>query len=293
MQIHTYQEIFDGLNGFEKWLDQIGITFSNHRIRTAVSKVQELESIWRDEKRKLELIQKDGIGPYLWALTEVYEFRDIYKALMDYDDKESLKIKLTEALRGPADPVLETSDTNMGRNIMFELNLASFLYNRGLEISLKINPDILCEFEGVKILIQCKRPFVKNKISKNHTNAKKQLIRDLNESKDKSARGIIAISISRIINKGDMILTVNNKEEIYEALVKEMEKITGKYARHRKSFGDNRIIGVLYHYITPASIKAGLPFVAQFTELPSIASNKSDIRLMRNLASIFESYANI
>jgi hypothetical protein len=58
-----------------------------------------------------------------------------------------------EALDGPVLPTEEDKNTNHGRNILFELNLAAKLWTVGIMPTLGEHPDLSCEIDGKKLLI--------------------------------------------------------------------------------------------------------------------------------------------
>lgn len=71
---------------------------------------------------------------------------------------EILRPKLERVLVGPNIPTDEDQNSNLGRNILFELNLASKLWAAGLDPVLGECPDLSCEIENRVLLIECKRP---------------------------------------------------------------------------------------------------------------------------------------
>jgi len=260
MKRQTYQQILQKLRDVDSWLSGMGFSQKADRIRLHISNICKLEKVWRDEALKKKFINEIGHDQLFWSLIEAAEFADIYSALRDFEPN-SLKEKLRYALEGPVNPNNETSTSNIGRNTMFELNLASRLVQGGVPVYLQTNPDLTCEVDGRKIYIQCKRPFSESGIPRNISDACRQLVRDLNSSNDRGARGVIAISVSRIQNPGDKLF-VADKEHNLKKLIGDCIQSVGE--RYRKSWAnmDKRIIGLLFHLITPAVMEEDKLLVA-------------------------------
>lgn len=218
MERQTYKQVLDKLAGVDVWLSDLGFPKKANRIYQHISNICKLEESWRDETLKKKFLNEAGHVQLFWSLIEAAEFADTYIALRDFDPN-SLKEKLREVLKGPADPNEETTTSSIGRNTMFELNLASRLFCCGVPVYLQTNPDIFCEVNHRKIYIQCKRPFIERNIPNNISVARKQLTRDLNDSGDGHARGVIAISVSHTLNPGDKLFIAKTYEEMKGLLV--------------------------------------------------------------------------
>src|SRR5258705_9364506 len=63
----------------------------------------------------------------------------------------TIERKLVDVLQGPALPTGEDKNTNLGRNVLFELNVASKLWSAGLSPTLGEHPDVLCREENTDI----------------------------------------------------------------------------------------------------------------------------------------------
>jgi hypothetical protein len=281
MQRQSYQQILNKLTGLDSWLSSLGLSRQANRIHLHISNIRQLEKIWQDDTLKKGLIKKVGHAQLFWSLTEAAEFADVYSALRNYNNPDLLRKKLQDALKGSVDPNREASESNIGRNTMFELNLASRLFHRGVPVYPQTNPDILCEIDHWKVYIQCKRPFREGKISKNISKAYSQLARDLNDSNDKYTRGIIAISVSHVLNPGDKLFIVKTEHDMMKLLGDHVQKLGERYSRSWKYILDTRIIGISFHLITPAVIeKDKLLTVAQQMVTFDRAVNSSDRLLL-------------
>jgi hypothetical protein len=219
----------------------------------------------------------------LWSLVESVQLVDAMDAL----DKQGCvvpKSLLERALQGPADAYLESHQSNQGRNAMFEIAIAAGAALAGSKPLLGGEPDILFEFESRRILVQCKRVLSDNAVPKRMNEAAKQLTRDLTRSCEQRDCGLIAISISRIVNHGDRMLTVPNEMALAEALRDEIDSI---FKRHQKAIHDvktPKIAGVLFQVATPSYVQDLQLFTAaQSTSIFHIPG-KSDATLLEKLA---------
>lgn len=254
MKRQKYQDILKSLSEFDQWLSTIGIRIRHDRFHHHLHNIRYLTKLVdTGNTHRLSDDQKIKIG---WSLVEVTEFQDIYTIIRNYSSKhpEPVKQKIKDVLKGPADPNSECVSSNIGRNTIFELNLATRLMGKNIPVRLNGNPDIICSINDRDIFIQCKRPFWEKNIPVNISRAKFQLTRDLNQAKT-SSRGIIAISISRLLNKGDMLFVGRDEANMLERLADDVESLGNKYKRTWGNIVDTRIIGILFHIITPSFIE--------------------------------------
>ena len=253
----TYQKLLDELTELSLWLSGLGFTRQVGRIHSHISTIHRLE-VARQDGTINGLLNATGGDQLGWSLIEATEFVDIFKGLCNYTVQTELQDKLREALKGPVHPGREThaSSANKARNITFELNLASRLYRKGIPVHFRPNPDLLCKVNQRSIYIQCKRPFSVNSILDNIAKAYRQLTRDLNSSPDISPRGVIAISISRVLNPGDKIAVAETEYDLNKQISDDIQELgTTHFNRASKSIVDTRILGVLFHLITPGVVK--------------------------------------
>jgi len=250
MTCMTYEQILAELAEAEKWLGDLGLREEEHRIQEHMQRIERLVQA-RKEGRDEEATEGDEGRLNMFSFTEAMEFLGIFEAFKD-DPPPRLLRRLKDALSGPADLAAESTESNQARNIMFELNLAARLRIRGLPVELpRENPDILTEFEGVPIYIQCKRPFKEGTIPARIEDAASQLKRDLDQAGDPKARGVIAISVSRACNPGELLYRGPNEAAFKKGLGDQIQALG---MGHRETWGkieDARIIGIAYHIISP------------------------------------------
>ena len=254
MKRQKYEDILDSLAELDDWLSSLGLRKGQNRIHRHLENIRylkDLEETGQINRLNNDIERKIEIG---WSLTEAIEFQNIFQALRNENPK-LVKQKIKDALQGPADPNCENKRSNLGRNTVFELNLAARLKRNNINVIWwRSNPDILCSIDGRDIHIQCKRPFFEKNIPVNIARAKTQLTRDLNDAGTNS-RGVIAISISRALNSGGLLFVGDSEVNIKRALDNKVSELGKRYKSAWNQIVDTRIIGILFHIITPAFIE--------------------------------------
>jgi hypothetical protein len=218
----------------------------------------------------------------LWSLVEATELADVYCSFPVMSDR-TLREKFGAILEGPFSPRQETAASNHARNTIFELNLAGWLTYKGIPTRMDHNPDISCEIADRLVFIQCKRPFSRRKVEANIRRACKQLSIDLNCAGDTRNRGIVAISMTRAINPGTVLLQVRSEADVTPALSSQMQELAAYYSR--RMLKGQRIIGIVFHAMTPVFVKEGNEYrTTQLAALyPSASASRADQLLLRHV----------
>jgi hypothetical protein len=214
------------------------------------------------------------------AQTESLELAGLAHFLATYTPT-ILKPKLREILRGPLVPFEEDQLLNKARNIMFELNLAEKLWRARLQSELGEHPDVQCVVNGTTLLIECKRPLSARGVVGCIRDARKQL--DLELRKRPHARGIIAVSLSKT-RDCDTFLGYANERNVGAFLRDELEQLAQQAAPAEQQLPPS-IIGMLYHFMTPAQDReTALTVLAEQLDLkPLAAHGTADYRPMQGL----------
>lgn len=275
----TYSALLESLALLERLLQSAGLGDAElKRLRSHASRVEKLEAA--RIAGTLDAVDRDLT---LWSMIESTEFADIYHGMATYDARV-LADKFKLILKGPDHPSDETESSNLARNTAFELNLASRLRSQGSDITLPHNPDILCKLQGVEVFIQCKRPFSVQNIPRNITRAAQQLTRDLDSAADRNARGVIALSVSRVSNAGEKMYRAPSSAAVTAGLMQETRTLVEPYPWNL--IKDDRIIGSVFHIITPCVIEdIGnlLGPAQQLTTYPAPLRSEADRNILRTL----------
>lgn len=136
-----------------------------------------------------------GIG-----IPEATELAEFSATFPDWSCKD-MRSRIKLAISGPKDPLRETDKSQQARSAAFELAVATSLSKAGLSPVFAVNPDLSVEFQGLRVLVQCKRPLSLSAIELNLKNARRQLREDFKGRSPDSAIGVIAVSLSRAVLK--------------------------------------------------------------------------------------------
>jgi hypothetical protein len=130
--------------------------------------------------------------------------------------------------------------------------MAAKLKQAGYKPILGERPDLACDVDDRRLHIECKRPASDNAVRKRLKEAGGQLEVQMKNWKTLAGtRGVIAVSLSRVLNPGDKFLRYKREDEAREFLGDSLEKIQQECDGAVKAL-PTKIIGVLWHVITPA-----------------------------------------
>jgi hypothetical protein len=156
----------------------------------------ELQS-WDENLETLRNITEGRRCEIFWSYVEADEFVRAARPLRAALGDELPAVPIKRALDGPADLSLETHRSSQGRNFMFELIMVGRLAKGGFVPAFDQGPDIQFNFRGLRVAMQCKRPFSMDGMEETIGKAISQL------KNDGAGLNIIAVSVSRLWNSGD------------------------------------------------------------------------------------------
>jgi hypothetical protein len=242
-----YGDMLAVLKKLDTWLTTLGLDAKHDRAHHAVDTVQCFSNAHAAGLSPPHLTEP-GV---LFGLQEAFEFYDIIR-VFEQDDPVLLKAKISRILSGPFHPILENERNSDARNVAFELILAAEWRLLGLDVRLG-EPDLIVTVDGVDYIVECKRPYQAESIRANVRGAARQLSQELDRPGREAAMGIIAISITRIINPGKMALWIENPITMNEELGRYVEQTVQDHKQHWLSHEMHpRIAAVALHASVPA-----------------------------------------
>jgi len=205
----SYQKSYELLLKVESWLNSKGILTKDTRFEKIKGNVKAIHDSFVGNSLD-SLIAEKGIEELWLSLLESTPFESIYKAFKDLKDHEIPRRKLRDTLSGPFLPTEEKSGTETvnSRNYLFELELASKLKNKGINVN--GFDDVKFTFESVDFTIECKRIFSDKTVRTNIEKAYEQLKERMNANEKK--RGIIALSIEKIFQTDHLYFSATEAE---------------------------------------------------------------------------------
>jgi len=284
--ISSHNSLLADLADLDSWLAGMGVPArSSDRIHQLIRLLEKLKptspgpalKFTREEQRQ-----------YMYALAELLEFHQIFTWLKQ-DDPAVLGPKLMRALSGSLDPADESISNSIGRNMMFELSLASEWRRAGLEVAIG-EPDLRLILNQQEFLVECKRPFDWSGIMRCIKDAKRQLNRSGARAASSTPKGVIAISLSKIIARGERIFwakSMADNSQLGEII--ESELAANRWRWWNNIRFDDSIAGVLFHLTLPADVDKGDHFaLLSFSNIYQAGANpEALVRLNQTMESLY------
>jgi len=246
MQTFKYSDLLQHLEPFDDWLRTLGLTPRREdRIHQAFETPRMADAASRAGRETGEYTTI--AGEHLFQLTEELEAHDIFMAF-EKEPSEVLARALGRALSGPAQPLDENQKNSDGRNVWFELALAADWKLRGATVHLG-EPDLQLFRDNKKFLMACKRPASEHSVRSNIRGAISQLNDNLRLAQEDES-GVIAISLTRVLNPGDKYWS-GNLEQLGNLLHGLMQQYTPYW---QDADADPRICSILFHVATPSDV---------------------------------------
>lgn len=194
----TYIETANRLDEACAWLDGLGITSS----RTRVGKYQKiLRTLAEHQKRETldDFFKKFKFEDWVNAVHESAEIVRIHRGLLDVKDQSFVQ-RMKDATKGHELYVLDEKNGS-GRDFSLELSVAAKFQSQGYTVSFSDLADIKVSFDSRPLYVECKRIKSQAQISKRVKEGLSQLHeRYSNSESPASARGILVVSISKLVN---------------------------------------------------------------------------------------------
>ncbi len=225
-------------------------------------------------------ITREEQRQYMYALAELVEFHQIFTWLKQ-ENPAVLRPKLIRSLSGSLDPADESAKNNVGRNTIFELSLASEWRRAGLEVVIG-EPDLRLILSPQEFVVECKRPFDWTGIARCLKDAKRQLRKSTARATAGAPKGVIAISLSKIIARGERIFwadSMADKSELGQII--ESELAANRWRWWNDVQFDDSVAGVLFHLSLPADVGKGDHFaLLSFSNVYQAGANREALVLL-------------
>lgn len=276
LTLPSHNSLLGDLSELDTWLAGMGVpTRSSDRIHQLIELLRGLKpprlapTITREEQRQ-----------YMYALAELVEFHQIFTWLKQ-DDPAMLRPKLMRSLSGSLDPADESAKNNVGRNTIFELSLASEWRRAGLNVVIG-EPDLRLILGPQEFVVECKRPFDWSGIVRCLKDAKHQLRKSAARATAGAPKGVIAVSLSKIVARGERIFGADStadKSKLGEII--ESELAANRWRWWNKVQFDDSIAGVLFHLSLPADVGKGDHFaLLSFSNIYQAGANSEALALL-------------
>lgn len=238
-----FEDIFAKLIEIGKWLDELAIT-RRERFDKATNMIGELIVEYYKAKANQEFDRSKN-REMQNALFEAQPFLTIYDSFKDCRDDEFLRL-LKVAVRGPEFSKDENAMSNEARNHLFAINLAARIKDRGLDVvGFK---DININFENHQIAIQCKRPYSIERLEANINDAYEQMKTENSMTDDNNVRGIVAISVEKILGLDKNTFVFKTGQHIEEFIYREVDKLCDLHRTKWLHLMNINIFGIFFYF---------------------------------------------
>jgi hypothetical protein len=212
----------------DKWLEEKGITQRNRfrMYRANFTEMNESEKKKGGAQTYSDVVSRGRLYEMLSTFSEGSELVTTLSTLRSHKIDVPVEL-LKTALGGPADASVEDHRSNKARNALFELAMSAMIARNGLRPLIgQVNPDIMFEFGGRSVKMECKRVMSENKVHDRIKEGIEQLSKTV--SVNTADIGIVAISIARLIHQGDRVAVGSEPHKLLDSalqsIVKTMEQ---------------------------------------------------------------------
>lgn len=200
-----------------------------------------------------DLIELHGTQTLFNAIAQASEFIDIHSGLGNVVSPH-IQEKLHDFTSGAVMLQDETPKLNQARNIGFELLIAAASASCGLQIDLAPPADLIWIVEATRFFVECKRPFTERKLANRIREGLRQLKRRYDAAPQPAeARGVLAVSVSRVFNDGTRILEVANEASVDSEMTRIFDSLINRYQSYWLTT-DARTVAVLLELRTACKI---------------------------------------
>jgi hypothetical protein len=182
---------------------------------------------------------------YLVALMEGAEVSLLLPYLQQCEPT-AVSPKLKACLSGPIMPNDEDSNSNQARNIQFELFLARTLWRARFQPVLGEHPDLKCQVDNKWFFFECKRLFSLQQLRRRIGQAAEQVQKSRGTALP-GTRGIIAISLSRILNPAQAARQTLNEQQGRDELAMWLRNKANEVKDAWEHLSHKKIVGILFY----------------------------------------------
>ncbi len=291
----SYEDIYKNYLSSLAWMGKIGV-------RLGAGRTGHYERVLKHWKNAYKIATNDearkAFPDFVSSVFEIFEFVRVWQAFREVPEDQLTGIaeKLQKAVNGPLNAVDETPESTTARNFLFEAVVAAKAHRpkSGIEAILDASSDTGVRFSGKRIWVECKRVTSVDGLERNCKKASKQLERKLGAIVGAGNRGIVALDVSKVLNKGDQILEARSDQELNDTVVALMDHFIERNSgiwqrvytkRHRKIMGTL----VRFAFMAASEERNLLVSVAQWAVNPRLNVRDADRKLQYEIADVLGS----
>lgn len=287
----TYEAVFEQYSAAMRWMAGLGIKLNPGR----TSHYEKIVGHWKDTYKTSTADEGRQIFPdFISSMFEVFDFVSVYRAFEGVPAHQLASIvgKLQKGVNGPINAADETPDSTAARNFLFEAVVAAKAHRPdiGIEAILDARSDTGISLSGKKLWVECKRVTTIDKIEGNARNASSQLEKVLAREIGSGHRGIVALDVSKLLNRGGKIFVTRNDDELLASVDRIMDQFIERHSHIWQRVYQRRqkeIIGTIIRFSFMASSEARnlLVHASQWAMNPRLGVAASDEQIQRQLVT--------
>jgi len=244
----SYEKILHDLEQFLQLCSSIGLQERRGRFTQYRHEIVALMDAIKT--RSLSGQDEEQLDKYRVALMEGTEVSLMLPYLQHEPTAVSSKIK--DCLKGPFKSNDEKPTSNRPLNIQFELFLASTLWQSGFRPVPGEHPDLKCRVENKWFFFECKRLFSTSPQSfRDRIREAADQIQENRRKAPPGTRGIIAISLERILNPSQAAIQILNEQQGRDEMDMWLSHKAAEVRDAWESLIHKKIVGILFYAASP------------------------------------------
>ncbi|RAS29772.1 hypothetical protein [Paraburkholderia bryophila] len=288
----TYDSVHRDYEAAINWMSSLGIAIAQSG---RIGYYEKVLRYWKDAYRTASDEEGREVFPdFVSSMFEIFEFVAVHRAFGSLPQEQLTAIvrKLEKAVNGPKNAADEAGNSAAARNFLFEACVAARVHRpaSGVEAILSADSDTGIRIDRKKIWVECKRVTSVSKLEANVRDACNQLGKRFGAEVGSGHRGILAVDVTKIFNRGDKLYISQGDDELVASAERMLDEFIAQHAmlwqwiyasKHRK------IIGTIFRLTFMAKSEASNLLVhnAHWGLTPRADASAADLQLLKQLVA--------
>lgn len=290
----SYEIIHERYCAAIQWINSLGVKLGLGR----TSHYEKIIKHWTNAYRTSSPGEGQEIFvDFVSSLFEIKDFINIYEAFKDVEPHRLAIIieKLQKGVNGPINMADEGPESAAARNFLFEAATAASFHrpNKNIEAIFDAKSDTGFLIKNVNVWVECKRVTSIGKLERNVRKASSQLEMIILEADGPKQRGIVAIDISKILNRGDQIYVTANDNQLRRSTSQMMDQFITEHSYIWESVYRRRspkVIGTIirFAFMSSSEERNILVHTSEWALNPRLGIRFDDEQILRELVAGLE-----
>lgn len=237
------------------WIGTLGVRYAGTRLDTYKKLFNQLALCQRSDTLDLFFAEHYTFEEWVNATLESATIIRTYEGLRGVWDADLIR-RIKATLRSHELYVLDNADRS-GRDFGFELAVAAKFAAKGFAIDFGHDADLRLMLGNVELFVECKRLKSEVKVPRRIKEGLQQLeIRYANVPQPERAAGMLALSVSKVLNPDLKFLLASNAQQLSALAHRHCAAFCDRYRELWLKEVDPRTIGTFVHLDAPAELTA-------------------------------------